>query len=152
MPTILSLVQQLRSDYPAIDFSTDDHFSWSPTTNIVTYAPSGNPAELLHEVAHALLHHNTYMRDVSLLRMEHQAWNYARTALSTVYDVMIDDECIEDHLDTYRDWLHKRSTCPTCRANGYQIAVSTYSCSACTTRWRVNEARLCELRRYKIHS
>ena len=58
------------------------------------------------------------------------------------------EDFIEEHLDTYRDWLHARSSCPDCTATGYQTDASTYACPACSHTWRVNEARICQLRRY----
>ena len=62
----------------------------------------------------------------------------------------LNEEVIQEHLDTYRDWLHARSICPSCTANGYQISSHTYECPACLHTWRVNEARICALRRYSL--
>ena len=80
--------------------------------------------------------------------MEMAAWGEAkRLGLDLNIDVPEDDA--EDHLDTYRDWLHARSTCPNCTATGFQKNASTYACPACTQEWSVNEARICQLRRTK---
>jgi tRNA(Ile2) C34 agmatinyltransferase TiaS len=122
---------------------------WSPATNTITYNPDEEQAAalLLHEVGHALLQHNDYKRDVALVAMETDAWEEARK-LAKTFAVSLDDEHVESHLDTYREWLHKRSTCPHCEATGLQVGAKLYRCLACTHEWRVNEARICALRRY----
>jgi DnaJ-class molecular chaperone len=53
-------------------------------------------------------------------------------------------------MNSYRDWLHARSTCPVCQATGMETKKSIYTCPACRHQWRVNEARICSLRRYHI--
>lgn len=151
MHTISSLVKKLRSDHPSVTFESSTMFAWSPDTKTVHYDPSGPPAKLLHEVGHATLDHVSYTQDIALLRMEREAWDVAAKKLSTQYDVSIPTDLIEEHLDSYREWLHARSTCPSCTANGLQIDTQLYQCSACQTTWHVNEARLCRLKRYKIH-
>ena len=127
-----------------------DTFLWSPQTKTVFYASDGPQSKplLLHEVSHGLLGHHEYKRDVELLAMEAAAWEKARE-LAELYHFPLNENVAEDHLDTYRDWLHARSTCPECTATGYQTGRETYACPACTTEWRVNEARVCGLRRYK---
>lgn len=146
---LMSLLKQLKETLPHLRFEAGEHFLWSPETATVTYKKTGNPALLLHEVAHALLEHTQYERDVQLVAMERAAWEEARK-MSTTYSVPFSDDLVEEHLDTYRDWLHARSTCPNCKATGFQTSADTYSCPACTQAWRVNEARLCQLRRVKM--
>jgi lipopolysaccharide biosynthesis regulator YciM len=104
---------------------------------------------LIHELAHALLNHKNYRRDIELIEMETAAWHEAKQ-YGEKYNVEIKEDVIQDHLDTYRDWLHARSSCPNCLATGYQTKHLTYECPACTHSWKVNEARLCALRRYGI--
>lgn len=149
MAEISLLVKQLASDYPLITFEAGDDFVWSPDRNTVSYneAHHAAPELLLHELGHALLQHHDYRRDVQLLGLEVDAWTKAR-AIASNYDVTIGDDTVEDHLDTYRDWLHARSTCPACEATGHQIKKAEYSCIACGHQWRVNDARVCALRRY----
>ncbi|HWT40911.1 MAG TPA: hypothetical protein VN081_06660 [Dongiaceae bacterium] len=144
-----SLLTTLKVDYPTITFEESDQFSWSPDHQMVTYTLSDPhaPELLLHELSHGLLRHHDYQRDVELLGMERAAWDTA-CELAGTYAIAIDDDTIEDNLDTYREWLHARSTCPQCTATGYQINQTTYECPACLAQWRVNEARSCELRRY----
>jgi hypothetical protein len=47
-------------------------------------------------------------------------------------------------LDTYRDWLYKRSICPTCTAKCLQQGDFVhYRCFNCHTTWRVTASRFC---------
>lgn len=107
-------------------------------------------ASLLHELAHAILDHKTYARDIELIELERDAWTHAQATLAPTYNIAIGTNQIEDALDTYRDWLHARSTCPNCQATGVQTERNAYKCLACLSKWRVNDARICALRRYKI--
>lgn len=151
MRSTSSLIHKLKSDYPDITFFETDQFSWSPTTKTIHYSTDLPHASqlLLHELSHALLTHTEYQRDVQLLAMETAAWEKAKE-LADTYRVRLSEDVIQDHLDTYRDWMHHRSTCPECTATGYQTAQQQYACPACTHAWRVNEARICGLKRYKI--
>ncbi len=151
MRSISSLIHKLKTDFPDIIFFEAEQFSWSPARKTVSYAPHlAHPSELLlHELSHGLLDHQEYRRDIELLAMETAAWEKARI-LAKAYSVKLPENVIQNHLDTYRDWMHARSTCPECTATGYQSSESHYSCAACTHEWRVNEARLCGLKRYKV--
>lgn len=151
MPLTNSLLNQLKKDFPQITFVQGDFFAWSPGDKAVFYTSEDPKADelILHEVSHHLLEHTDYPKDVALLNMETTAWDKARN-LAKDYRVPLLEETIQDHLDTYREWLHSRSTCPECTATGYQTGAKEYSCPACNSRWKVNEARLCGLKRYKI--
>jgi len=133
-----------------ITLRESDQFRWNPDSATVSYDPLHPDATslLLHEVGHALLGHAQYGRDIELLVIERQAWDKAQS-ISYDFEVTIGSDMIEQTLDTYRDWLHSRSLCPSCDSTGLQIAPRTYSCPSCHQKWRVNEARACELRRYK---
>lgn len=151
MPSIISLVAKLQRDYPAFTFHPASEFQWSPTTQTILYNPtSSDTPSLLHELSHAVLNHTTYARDITLLQLEREAWQYAISTLAPFYTVIIPKEEAERALDTYRDWLHQRSTCPSCSANGVQTKPRQYRCVVCHTGWRVNEARSCALRRYTL--
>lgn len=144
-----SLINKLSQDFPAINFTPAEDFSWSPASLTVFYAevqPETAPL-LIHELAHCVLGHHTYSRDVELLALESEAWDEAKT-IARRYDISIDENEVQDSLDTYRDWMHARSTCPACQATGYQTRDKSYSCVACLNTWRVNDARTCQLRRY----
>lgn len=151
MHSILSLIKKLQEDYPVLLFEPSSNFRWLPSQKIIFYDDaSHDSASLLHELSHALLEHNSYSRDIHLIKMESAAWEYAKTILAPKYQIIISNDIIQESLDTYRDWLHARSTCPRCRAIGIQRSMNQYSCLACGALWRVNNARDCALRRYRV--
>lgn len=155
MEKITSIAKKLKNNASGIPhlanltLSQGEIFSWSHTARAITYDVHMSHADayLLHEYGHALLVHASYTHDIDLLKMERAAWDKA-LEIAPMYGVSIDDDLVEDALDTYRDWLHDRSLCPTCGATGLQIESHTYRCFACFTTWSVNEARGCTLRRY----
>lgn len=148
---ITDLIDQLNKDFPNLIFKKDRKFLWSPIKNIVFYNETDTHAKafILHEVAHSLINHNSYKKDIELLIIEREAWDLAIHDLALRYKVDIDEEFVQTSLDSYRDWLHDRSTCPSCSSSGLQVSADTYRCIACGQTWRVNEARNCTLRRYK---
>ncbi len=97
---------------------------------------------LLHEAGHALLGHKGYKTDAGLLMLEVEAWQAAQK-LSIKMEITITEEHIQDCLNTYRDWLYARSTCPTCALNSLQIDETTYLCLNCSARWSVSQSRFC---------
>lgn len=152
MPSTSPLLNQLAKDFPNVTFHSGEQFEWQPETQSVTYSltdPAFN-ARLLHEVGHSQLEHISYTRDIDLIAMERDAWQQARTALAPRYNIEISSEEIDADMDTYRDWLHERSTCPHCESNGIQTGQKEYTCVTCRKKWHVNEARTCSLRRYKV--
>lgn len=152
MPSIPLLIKNISKTYPDIRFETGDDFHWSFEDNAITYQVDDlqAAAHILHELAHALLHHQNYTRDIELIGMERDAWTYASAQLGDSFNVTVDKETVQSALDSYRDWLHARSTCPNCTATGVETSKSHYHCLACEHDWRVNEARICSLRRYSI--
>src|SRR5438309_1715875 len=115
--TLNNFIVQIAQDYPQFKFQPGAQEHWSPRTNTITYNDSELAEELryglLHELAHALLDHNNYQSDFELLKMEAEAWRLA-AKIGRKYKIKLDNEHIQDCLDTYRDWLHRRSKCPTC--------------------------------------
>lgn len=148
-----SLVAKLKSDFPTIRFEPSDDFYWSPSTKTIHFGAlraTEGKLTLLHEVAHALLGHSSFKRDLDLIRIEREAWDYVRDTLGPQYGIKTGEDQIDDMLDTYREWLHARSTCPRCRLTGIQTDSDKYHCVGCAQDWRVNDARRCGLRRYSI--
>lgn len=144
------LVKQLRRDYPDIVFRAGPSDVWSPNEVVVYYRKdSDSTDQILHELGHALLSHTSYKRDIELVNMERSAWTKAEE-LAKQYDITIDPESIESHMDSYRDWMHSRSSCTNCQSNGLQVDEGLYHCLLCNTSWKVNDARSCGLRRYTI--
>lgn len=148
-----SLAAKLQLDFPDIRFESSDDFYWSPSTSTI-HAPvitdKKDTLTLLHEVAHALLGHHHFKRDIDLIRIEREAWDYVRDTLAPRYAIPAREDDIEDMLDTYREWLHARSTCPQCSLTGIQTDTSLYRCLGCGSDWRVNDARRCGLKRYSL--
>ena len=154
MPQTSSTLKQLIADFSSIHFSVGDDFQWSSDSNTILHPAiktRDDMANLLHEIGHACLGHKEYARDVELLNMERQAWEYAVGTIAPAYDIVLtmDDVIIDTALNSYRQWLHNRSTCPHCHAIGIEKVPGTYQCLICHGSWTVNEARTCQLRRYK---
>lgn len=148
-----SLKNKLVADFPTVHFVESDDFYWSPSTKTVHYGTISSVQDeltLLHEAAHAVLDHRQFNRDIELLKIEREAWDYVSEVLAPQYGLTVDTAAIEDMIDTYREWLHARSQCPRCSLTGIQTDTSLYHCLGCAQDWRVNEARRCGLKRYSI--
>jgi hypothetical protein len=144
MPDLLT---KLQSSFPELTFKSGKQFCWSPESNTIVYKQSakGKVANwsLLHETGHALLKHQNYKADFELLKLEIDAWSKARE-LAELFNIKIDEEHVEDCLDTYRDWLHKRSVCPSCSTQCLQQAdYIHYRCHNCHSTWKVTASRFC---------
>lgn len=146
------LVKRLATDYPDFQFVVGETASWSPTARQITYIDDTSEAaawSLLHELGHALLDHTSYKSDINLLQKEAAAWQKAQM-ISNKYNIAIAEWHIQECLDSYRDWLHKRSTCPHCENHGIQSSERRYNCLNCRGTWQVSEARFCRPYRLKI--
>jgi hypothetical protein len=147
------LINKLHAEFPQLRFIAAKQFYWSPETSEIFYNTSAHDQQavwsLLHETGHALLGHNSYKADFELLRLEIAAWERAQQ-LAKYFKITIDEEHIQDCLDTYRDWLYKRSICPNCMTNCLQQGDFVhYRCFNCHTTWRVTSNRFC--RAYRQH-
>jgi hypothetical protein len=125
-------ISKLQASFPHLKFTAGSQFYWSPETQEIFYniAADGQKSvwSLLHETGHALLGHATYKADMELLRLE--------------VGLQINEEHIQDCLDTYRDWLYKRSICPSCNTKCLQQGDFVhYRCFNCHTTWRVSSNR-----------
>lgn len=152
LPTskLLKDVQPLLNNVTLLAGET---FLWSPKDKTVVYSPlklaeQTGQWSLLHEIAHATLGHHTYDSDFELLQLEVAAWKEAKQLASSL-QIEVDDNYIEDCLDTYRDWLHQRSTCPTCGSVGLQHGPREYRCHNCLSVWHVSSSRFCRPYRMK---
>lgn len=146
-------VNTLRRDFRDFDFVIGRQASWSPTNQRITYASDASTPDraiwtLLHELGHALLGHTSYESDAALVQKEAAAWAKAKTVAAR-YEQHISEAHIQDCLDTYRDWLHKRSNCPACSNHGLQLTQRLYSCPNCQNTWQVTTARFCRPYRLK---
>jgi hypothetical protein len=143
-----SLVTKLQSDFPALNFLTAAKPRWSPEDQTVYYN-DGAPHSawsLLHELGHAICNHHDYESDIGLLQMEVEAWDQAQIRART-YGHSIPQDYIEKCLDSYRDWLYKRSTCPSCLQTGLEQKTGQYHCINCVFKWRVSPERFCRVYR-----
>jgi S-adenosylmethionine/arginine decarboxylase-like enzyme len=154
LPTQAKLLKVFKSTYPNVGFKAGSEFTWSPKSATITYVidESKDPIHtyaLLHEIAHADLHHNTFNDDFDLLQLEVAAWERAR-AIGISVNIAIDEEHMQDCLDTYRDWLHARAQCPACGVVSLQAKDGSYTCFNCKTGWKVPKSQLCRVRRTRI--
>ncbi len=137
-------IAKLEDDYPQFSFQQGEEEQWSPKTQTISYNPSQEYRRLtygtLHELAHALLGHTDYQSDIELIRLEAKAWELA-AEIGKKYSVNIDFDHIQNCLDTYRDWLHGRSKCPTCGVHTLQDSPSSYKCHNCGSGWRVSSGK-----------
>lgn len=136
-----NLLKKLKKTYPDIHFKPAQYFKWSAATSTIYYdssTPNIHAASLLHEVAHAILKHTSYETDIERLQMESSAWHYAQYTLGPQFGVSISDDEKQDALDTYREWLHRRSVCKTCQVPGIQMKTDTYQCLNCKCQWHVS--------------
>ncbi len=147
---ITHLVAELRQRYPNIGFETDETFMWSPADNTIFYDPKRINTDrghwsLLHELGHALARHSDYQTDLGLIKLEMQAWHFAKQVGSSL-SIDIDEDHIQDCLDSYRDWLHRRSRCPECSQVNPQAESRRYQCFNCRAKWKVSASQLCSSR------
>jgi len=148
-------INKLLKLYPRIKLQSGESFYWSPEKELIVYnenlidKPVGKWA-LFHEVAHANLGHVNYSSDLGLLKLEVAAWEEAKI-IASKFRSEINEDHIQDCLDTYRDWLHRRSSCPTCGIVCMQIATTNYKCHNCKTNWVVSASRFCRPYRLTIN-
>lgn len=133
----------LREHYPTITFEESDIFYWSPREKTVYFNPQqlkkdAGIFQLLHEIGHALCQHTNYRSGIELMKMEVEAWEKAQE-IAKHHNISISEQRIEKCLDSYRDWLHLRSCCPTCRATSVETEENQFQCFNCRQRWSVPE-------------
>ena len=149
-----SLLKEIKKLYPSLSFAEGELFRWDSELHCIYYDPESlddpeGQYNLLHELAHALLGHANYTYDVALVQMEAEAWQRSHE-LAAQFGLSVDPAYAEGALDTYRGWLSGRSMCPACAMTGVQQTKNTYQCINCRCRWRVNDAKFCALRRFKV--
>ncbi|MFT4532582.1 MAG: hypothetical protein ACI9T8_000610 [Candidatus Saccharimonadales bacterium] len=130
-------------------------YYWSPKDSTVFYQ-DGDKTDvglwtLLHEASHGLLKHKTYESDFELVLLEVGAWEKAGS-IAKELKIAIDEEHVQDCLDSYRDWQYKRSLCPNCDLGGVQLNQKTYECLFCGNNWQVSSARFCRPYRRRTSS
>lgn len=146
-----TLLRQLQQDFPATSFEIDEIFHWSCEAQTIYYNELNDDPiwSLLHELGHMNHGHDRYSSDGALIRMEIEAWDSAQQ-FGANYGVTIDEDHIQDCMDSYRFWQHKRSTCPTCTLNGVEVSSGSYRCINCRTQWQVGDDRFCRVYRSRV--
>lgn len=147
----MTVADQIMTDFNTIKFIPSDKFSWSPEDNVVFFNGSSSNSEwsLLHEVGHVQCRHNNYASDLGLLKMEVEAWQKARQ-LAKKYAINIDESHIDKCVDSYRDWLYRRSSCPNCTQAGVEKTLGQYICINCKNQWKVTAEKFCRVYRRNL--
>lgn len=140
----LAVLSQVKRDFPDVTFSQAQSFYWSADTRTIHYcSSSNNPVwSLFHELGHMTHDHTSYSSDIRLVSIEVEAWD-AATTLAEKYSISIDEDYIQDCLDSYRKWQHDRSKCPKCLMAGLEIKNGNYKCFNCQNQWKVTPNRFC---------
>ena len=143
----MDITESLQAKFPHFSYRPGKSFSWSPETKEIFYddnKPDVSRAwSLLHETGHALLEHNYYDADLELIKLEIAAWEKAKEIAADM-GITIDEDHIQDCLDTYRDWLYERSVCPRCNNKSLQQEnIEHYQCFNCHMLWKVTPSRFC---------
>lgn len=126
-----AFLSKIKDDYPSLTFKTGKKFAFRPPKTIVIGPEEPHDSLLLlHELGHALNLHADYKTGVDRLRMEREAWDKARE-LAPNYEMEFEEDFAQSELDTYRDWLHKKSRCPVCGLTRFQDTSSKYHCPRC---------------------
>ena len=137
-----SLLKLLSKDYPNFRFVKGSRFSFRPPKTIVIGPDEGEHTSMLlfHELGHALSKKYSYKLGAERLKIEATAWQKGKKAYQKYPNLPSwDDDFVEDNLDTYRNWLHKKSTCKKCGLTMYQSPDKSWSCPYCTTYCHQNQ-------------
>lgn len=125
------LLEKLRADFPELCFKEGRKFAFRPPRIIVVGPEEPHDSLLmLHELGHVLCGHCDFKMDAVRIKMEREAWEKAR-GLCKKYGVIYDEAVVENELDTYREWLDKKSRCPSCGLTRFQSPDGTYHCPRC---------------------
>jgi hypothetical protein len=144
--TFYPKISEIQVDFPEFEFKTGEKFSFLPPRTIILGPDCPNFMLLaLHELAHAVLEHKDYNYDIELVRLESEAWERAK-GLCEAYEIEYDEEFVQDTLDSYREWLYKRSTCSKCGVNGIQGENGVYKCPHCFMKWTARGEKSIEKR------
>ena len=124
------LLDRLKNDYPDLKFRAHKKFAFRfPRLICYDETEANFDNLLLHEVGHAILGHMNFETDIKRLKMEIDAWEVSRD-LANHYGVEFNEKAMQYELDTYRDWLHKKSRCPSCGLTRFQDT-DGYHCPRC---------------------
>lgn len=124
-----TFLAKIKSNFPSLKFIDGKRFTFRPPKTIVV-EPDGEALLLLHEIGHVLIGNYDFKTEVGRLKIEVMAWEKAKE-LAATYKVAIDEDLIENELDTYRNWLHQKSRCPNCGLTRFQTPDGVFHCPQC---------------------
>ena len=131
-------IEALKSEFGQFNFISGNRFKWKSPNSIYFEANSDYSFNYfalltLHELGHALSGHKDYKTDIERLRIESEAWQRAKHEINDHknWGVKYDEDFVEGELDSYRDWLHKKSLCKKCGLTRFQTADGKYHCPSC---------------------
>ena len=137
-----TFLASLTAAYPDFSFKPGKKFKFRPKKTIYyippelfANSPSSSSLEtfpllLCHELAHALLGHFSYKTDLERLKIEVEAWEETKN-LCEKFKIPFSKELASIELDSYRDWLDKKSRCKTCGMTRFETPDGTYCCPRC---------------------
>ena len=138
------LLEKLKRDYKQFQFKPGANYMWSSTEKCIYYRRPIIAASLLHEVGHGILGHLDYNWDIELLKIEVDAWEIAEK-IAPEYGIRIDPDHPKRCIETYKNWLTKRSQCPECQLTGIGARPRHYWCPNCHLSWTVPENLSCAI-------
>ena len=133
---------EIIAAYSQHTFLPAAHFSYDAADEVINYFPqalktnSGKIA-LLHEISHCELGHFHYVSDLQLYAMEIDAWLLTRK-LAKKFNIPVEEDYIDECIESYNQWIEKRGTCPRCSTFCAQKTEVEFECYNCLTCWRVS--------------
>jgi hypothetical protein len=124
-----TFLAKIKNDFPSLRFVEGPRFLFRPPRTVV-YVSGGSQLLFLHELGHALTGLYDFKTEVERLKIEALAWEKAKE-LASNYGVSVDEDLIEEELDSYRDFLHQKSRCPECGLTRFQTPDGNWYCPRC---------------------
>ena len=125
------ILDRVQHDYPELRFVRGKKFLYRPPrTTVIGPSEPNDSLLLLHEIGHALCGHHNFSTQIERMRCEREAWEKAKE-LCGRYGIKYDEAAVERELDTYRDYVDKKSRCPKCGLTRFQEASGKYYCPKC---------------------
>ena len=125
------LFDKVRQDHPGLRFRRGVKFLFRPPRTIVLGPEEpGDDLIFMHELGHALSGHRDFRTNIERMRCECEAWEKARE-LCGKYGVTFDEDFAETELESYRNWLDKKSRCPICGLTRFQTPDGAFHCPKC---------------------
>ncbi len=131
MENFTKFINLLKTTYPELKFKPGKRFAFRPPKTIIYVEGEKNFKLLvLHELGHALIGEFSFKTDVERLKIETKAWAKAKS-LAKTFNIPFNETFAESELDSYRDWLHKKSLCKKCGLTRFQTPDGVYHCPHC---------------------